>query len=467
MKKIAFIGHSFHQKTGSDQFFIDLLLEYYEIEFYWSLPGSYKSDLKSFDLQNRNYHAVIFFQILPTPDELQFVMSRNIILVPMFDNDPGITLRQWSEYSEYKFINFSRTLYSKLEFLNFQSNIYLQFAPNVSKQKKSRDSNRKPKVFFWQRSKKINWSLLKKLINFSQISSFHLHRIEIDAENDDWFEVPEDQDLENYNVTFSSWFDSKDDLYRLLSDCDIFVAPRLLEGIGQIFLEAMALGKCVISPNLPTMNEYIDDGVNGILYELGELRPIDLTEWRRIGYRAYDSMGKIRSQWELKQLDIIHLIERPLTPQPKKVSVNENVRMLEGILSEAKYRFIVEDLRIDLSGAGSPPGGYGFSRYLNVLLDYLSSELKPSEKYIVYGTGTGASLILGLIGRDSVEYFIDIDRSKHGSLYSGKVVFGPEKLKETTHKIIISVFGRCDAVVSYLTCEYGIEKQRLLNLDFN
>lgn len=47
-----------------------------------------------------------------------------------------------------------------------------------------------------------------------------------------------------------------------------YIAPRDFEGIGMSFLEAMAMGRCVIAPNNPTMNEYITDGFNGILYEL-------------------------------------------------------------------------------------------------------------------------------------------------------------------------------------------------------
>lgn len=467
MKRVAFVGHSFHRKTESANFFIDFLLEYYQIEFYWSLPSSYKSDLRNFDLENKTYHAVIFFQILPTPGELELIVSRNIILVPMFDNDPLITLSQWSKYSKYKFINFSRTLFSKLEFLNFQRNIYLQFAPTVPKFRESRDFNQKPKVFFWQRSEHINWSVLKKLIDFTQISSLHLHRIEVDVANDNWFEIPEDQDFETCDITFSSWFDSKDELYRLLSDCDIFVAPRLFEGIGQIFIEAMAMGKCVISPNFPTMNEYIEDGLNGILFDMIDPKPIDFRDWRRLGDQACDSIRRIRSQWDQKKLDIIYLIESPLTIEPDKGSINDNFRTLEGTLCEEKYRFIVEDLKIDLLHSAVRPAGLGFSLYLNILMDYLSSELVPGETYIVYGTGTGARLILGLIGPHSVEYFIDTDRRKHGTLYSEKPVFGPDKLRETSHKIIISVFGRCNKVTRYLTSEHGIEAQRLINLDFN
>ncbi|DAB29050.1 MAG TPA: hypothetical protein CFH84_11600 [Sulfurimonas sp. UBA12504] len=466
MQKIASIGHSFHQKTKSTQFFIDVLLEFYEIDFYWSLPMNYKADLKLFDLENKDYHALIFFQILPTAEELQQCLCKNIVLIPMFDNDLGMTLKQWSEYFQYKFINFSKTLYEKLDFLDFKNNVYLQYAPNVHQLKQVRNHHHKPKVFFWQRSDKINWNLLKKLIDFSQVSSFHLHRIEAEASKDSWFEMPDQQDIEAYNITLSSWFDSKDELSKLMNDCDIFICPRLFEGIGQTFLEAMAMGKCVVSPNFPTMNEYINNGLNGILFDFLEPKTIDLTQWEKIGHEAYESMKNIRYKWEHERLSIIDFIEKPLVCEAKEVSYHEYLKNLEITLNDKKSKFLAEDIKISLL-MQNPSKSLDFSKYLNVLLDYFSKNISSTEKYIVYGTGTGARLISNLIGIDNVEYFIDIDERKHTSLFDGKEVFSPKKLKETNHKVLISLFGRGEKIMKFLSNDYEIEKVRLINLDFN
>jgi hypothetical protein len=43
------------------------------------------------------------------------------------------------------------------------------------------------------------------------------------------------------------------------------VAPRIIEGVGLVQLEAMARGACVIAFDAPTMNEYIRSRDNGIL----------------------------------------------------------------------------------------------------------------------------------------------------------------------------------------------------------
>ena len=49
-----------------------------------------------------------------------------------------------------------------------------------------------------------------------------------------------------------------------LSSCNIFIVPRMFEGIGLTFLEAMASGMFVISSDTPIMNEYISHKNNGV-----------------------------------------------------------------------------------------------------------------------------------------------------------------------------------------------------------
>ena len=78
MNKIAYIGHSFHQKTKSTKFFIDILLNYYSVDFYWTLPLKYKSDFEMFELDKKEYRALLFFQILPTVEELVALLKQGI-----------------------------------------------------------------------------------------------------------------------------------------------------------------------------------------------------------------------------------------------------------------------------------------------------------------------------------------------------------------------------------------------------
>ncbi len=55
------------------------------------------------------------------------------------------------------------------------------------------------------------------------------------------------------------------DYVRCVSRANIFVAPRVHEGVGLAFLEAMARGCAVLAFDAPAMNHYIRHGQNGIL----------------------------------------------------------------------------------------------------------------------------------------------------------------------------------------------------------
>ncbi|MDR2337819.1 MAG: glycosyltransferase [Deltaproteobacteria bacterium] len=82
-------------------------------------------------------------------------------------------------------------------------------------------------------------------------------------------------------MTYSNWFENKSDMTDLIKQAGIYIAPRKLEGIGISFLETMVMGKAVIAQDAPTMNEYIENGINVYLVDFNKPEPIDLSniEW--------------------------------------------------------------------------------------------------------------------------------------------------------------------------------------------
>ena len=68
-------------------------------------------------------------------------------------------------------------------------------------------------------------------------------------------------------LTETHWFADHQQLQDLLTHQKVFIAPRLAEGIGMSFLEAMAMGCAVIAQDDATMNEYIVHGKTGILVD--------------------------------------------------------------------------------------------------------------------------------------------------------------------------------------------------------
>lgn len=78
-----------------------------------------------------------------------------------------------------------------------------------------------------------------------------------------------------------SGFRSQSDYFGLLKRCNIYLAPRSLEGVGLTFLEALASGCAVLAYDAPTMNEYIVQGKDGYLFPRATLKE----EVDSLGYR--------------------------------------------------------------------------------------------------------------------------------------------------------------------------------------
>ena len=98
------------------------------------------------------------------------------------------------------------------------------------------------------------------------------------------------------------------------------------------FLEAMAMGMCVVAENQSTANEYILSGENGILYggdrtHLFSPSPTSLSELERMGKVARESIGQIHRNWLETRGEINRcvkfLLERPLTKRSPPMNLLE------------------------------------------------------------------------------------------------------------------------------------------------
>jgi hypothetical protein len=128
-----------------------------------------------------------------------------------------------------------------------------------------------------------------------------------------------------------SW-QSQGSYLETLAKHNVFVAPRRFEGIGMAFLEAMAMGMCVVAENQSTANEYILSGENGILYGGGRAHlfapaPASLSELERMGKAARESIGQIHRNWVETRGEINRcvksLLESPLIKRSPPASLLE------------------------------------------------------------------------------------------------------------------------------------------------
>jgi len=71
-------------------------------------------------------------------------------------------------------------------------------------------------------------------------------------------------------VTFLSRL-SEEEIVQAYKSADIFVLPSTLEAFGLVVVEAMASGTPVIASNYGGIRCLVQDGVNGLLFEVGEV----------------------------------------------------------------------------------------------------------------------------------------------------------------------------------------------------
>lgn len=301
IRKIAYIGHSYHSKTKSTGFLIDILKEFFEVEVMldYSWNGGPAPRLELID---ETYFAVVFFQKIPDAEIVKTIKCKNIIFFPMYDNGLNLPFEYWAAYDNLKIINFSRTLNDKLVEWKFNSKFF-QYYPKP----KPFIPGDISKVFFWQRIPSITFDTIKQVLPSDIGLQIHIHKA---VDPNVIFSEPSEEDVAKYSITYSDWTPTREEMHdKYISPAGIYIAPRVYEGIGLSFLEAMTYGKIVIAPNNPTMNEYITDGYNGFLYDLNNINPIkfkdNLTDIQK---NVYEFMETGYQNWEESKYKIIDFI---------------------------------------------------------------------------------------------------------------------------------------------------------------
>ena len=314
--RIAVIDHSFHEKTGSSRFFFDLLGELGEVEVLsdesWS-TGRVDASL-AVKLLEGNFDRVISYQAMWPRQLLEWLGLEDIVFVPMWDDVRKRSDRWWGGYEGCRFISFSRALSEKLA--RFSGRILdVQYYPKPG-ERTARDGGGL-RAFFWQRSSSLPWQTIWRTASGTDWERFYLHWALDPREK---IEQPSEDFCRKYSVSMSEWFDDRSDLFATISDADVYFAPRLYEGIGMGFLEAMARGQCVVAPDLPTHNEYIESGRNGILYDPQKADQLSFADARALGEAARSDCDKGFAKWTDQHQEIRDFVKAaPQAPLKEKL----------------------------------------------------------------------------------------------------------------------------------------------------
>ncbi len=306
-KKIMVIDHSYHYKTASFTFLINLLAQTGSVRIIWDSQwngGTFPSIAR---INQEEFDVLILLQIMiyHHPENLKKLNCKNIIIVPMYDDihaDPDLLFLR---FKDFRFISFCRELQQRFDRLAIMS-MHVQYFIDPSTLPYHQESYQELKGFFWQRTNDITWNHVRQLIAESCFSSFHLHL----ALDPIWYRevLPTEEEMKKYHITVTRWFDKKDEFLNIFSKANVFFTPRLYEGIGLPVIEAMSMGMVVVAPDHPTMNEYITHGENGLLYDVNNLKPLDFKQVKNMAAKARENCFTGFEKWQNAKPELLDFI---------------------------------------------------------------------------------------------------------------------------------------------------------------
>ncbi|MDR1490223.1 MAG: glycosyltransferase [Desulfovibrio sp.] len=313
MARIAYVDHSYHLKTRSNEFLAELLrgcghtVDVFRDEGWL---GGRRVHFK----EVINHDIVIMFQARCAPDGITYASHHpNVVYIPMLDEfffhtGPKNNLADfWKSFAGAKVLSFSRIVHAiatAFGVYSFPARYYQPPAPV------RRGPAKGLRGFFWLRmEQQISWPVIRHLIGEAKFDNLHIHY----APDPGSFKptLPDKRDFVRYGITTSTWFEDRAELLKIMRSANVYFAPRLEEGIGQSFLEAMAMGQCVVAVDNGTMNEYIFHGVNGLLYSETRPAPLDFSDVARIGKMARLSVEKGYAAWKAREKDMADFIAHP------------------------------------------------------------------------------------------------------------------------------------------------------------
>jgi hypothetical protein len=305
--RIAYCGHSHHRVTGSAAFLLEALRSRGDVVEFWLDHWRTGEAFNPSPVLDGRFDAVVVYQVEAAALALAQAGLPNVTFFPMYDSCHACADSFWRRLGDTKVVSFSSTLHARLQRLGLRSRFAQYFPdPTATGQVSGRTGLA---GYFWQRQQDVTWSTIRQLVGDTRVERFTLHDA-MDPEGGT-FGPPSSQDMDRYRIRVTSWFPSRVDANTDLLAHNVYFAPRLREGIGMSFLEAMAMGFLVVAPDRPTMNEYIVSGVNGLLYDPRCPRPLDFSRREDIGRRARSTIEVGHQRWLRLGVPVLDLIETP------------------------------------------------------------------------------------------------------------------------------------------------------------
>jgi glycosyl transferase family 2/glycosyl transferase family 1 len=310
--KIAFCGHSHHRTTGSSAFLRELLRERAELVDFWFEGWRTGEPFDASPLTSGEFDAVVVWQVEPVARQLAAARVANVTFFPMYDGCHAMPDSYWRALEGLKVVCFSSTLHERVQRLGVRSR-FVRYAPEPGP---LGEASAAPELagYFWQRQQDVTWATIRRLLGDARFGRFTLHAALDPSQGE--LVAPSGADASRYALRTTSWFATRDEATADLRRHNVYFAPRLREGIGLSFLEAMAMGFLVVAPDHPTMNEYIVSGVNGLLYDPAHPRPLDFSRHAELGVRARRTVELASASWRRCTPALLDFVLTPAAAVP-------------------------------------------------------------------------------------------------------------------------------------------------------
>jgi len=302
--KLAFIDLAYHARTKSTLFIRELLEGSFEITVFYDTSAEGGARPSPCEIDAGNFDIVLFFQVSPL-DYVDTLRCRNLVFIPMYDEFGLADAGAAYHYRDMAFINFSSTVHESL-LRRGGRGVFLRYYPDPRSLAAASFKNGTG-LFFWRRTDAIGWKTVRALVGGDpRAFPIHYHTASDPGCKPDSISA---DDQSRFGIIYSDWFGSKAEYLDAVAKRRFFVAPRIKEGIGFSFLEAMAMGRVVLAHAAPTMSEYIEDGVNGYLFDATRPKRLDLSMAERVGQEARNTALAGWEAWEERKHEIIEYVE--------------------------------------------------------------------------------------------------------------------------------------------------------------
>lgn len=259
------------------------------------------------DLSNQVF---VFCQKLP-PALLLKQSNANIVWLPMWNNVRRMSKWNWSAFpNTMKVIAYCANTEKMSRWAGLKT-LALRYAPEA---RELVNWNQGRVLYYWNRCGLISLEKLRKICRLLKIEKI-LFRPDLDPGLPKELYYNLGLELDGIPVETVPMFNSHQEAMEKIQQANIVIAPRPFEGVGLIFLEAMARGCAVLAAKQATMSDYIIHGETGLLLRTHHPRFAHATmvntklsnlQWwprlafadvEKIGRNAHHSIEKIHFSW--------------------------------------------------------------------------------------------------------------------------------------------------------------------------